>query len=160
MDPRAHSMVRLAPPSPLPYVSRRALKRVTNPLPTPTECRYCHGNVVLTANDVIYGNTYGDWPYVYLCKQCDAYVGLHPATDIPLGTLANKALRRKRLQTKGAFYAYLQNAKLTRDAGYKWLSARTGIPPAECHFGHFDIEECDAIRTLLLDQLRPEHIHN
>ena len=30
---------------------------------------------------------------IYICKPCDAYVGVHKGTDKALGRLANKELR-------------------------------------------------------------------
>lgn len=64
IDPRANAPERIAARAPLPHISRRALKRVKNPLPAPTECRYCGGCVELVSNSEIYnGREYGEWPY-------------------------------------------------------------------------------------------------
>lgn len=143
IDPRAYSNDRLKPPAPLPVVSRRALKRVKNPLPAPTACPYCQGPVELVLNAEIYGSSYGGWPYAYLCRPCDAYVGLHPATDIPLGTLADRKLRQARKEYKPLFMAVMRKHGMNRNEGYPWLADKMGIPVEQCHWGWFTLEQCE-----------------
>lgn len=143
IDPRTNAPERIAAPAPLPHVSRRALKRVKNPLPAPTICRYCGGCVELVSNSEIYnGRVYGDWPYAYLCTDCKAYVGLHPDTDIPLGTLASAQLRKDRNLSKDMFHRMKEQRGLSRSQAYEWLARKMGIPVGECHFGWFDQDEC------------------
>lgn len=143
IDPRSASSEKIVPPEPLPYVSRKALKRVKNPIPAPTECPYCTGPVALVENSVIYwGKTFGEWPYAYRCKPCDAYVGLHPDTDIPLGTLADKSLREDRKWAKNLFHELMKKRRWERTAMYEWLAEEMKIPVGECHFGWFDSETC------------------
>lgn len=143
IDPRANSSERLIPPHPLPLVSRRALRRVQNPLPAPTQCPCCKGPVRLVNNSEIYnGREFGDWPYVYLCKLCDAYVGLHPGTDVPLGTLATKVLREARKSSKTSFTKLYKTYQWSRDEAYAWLAGKLGIPRETCHFGWFKEYQC------------------
>lgn len=142
IDPRASSPGRLVAPAPLPHVSRRALKRVKNPLPVPTNCRYCAGNVELINNSKIYGREFGEWPYAYRCDDCGAYVGLHPSTDIPLGTLATAQLRKDRNLSKDMFHKVRERRGFTRSLAYEWLAGKMGIPVGQCHFGWFDQDEC------------------
>lgn len=144
-DPRATHSAPITAPPPLPHVSRRALAKITDPLPPITRCPYCANAVALVNNQVIYGRAYGEWPYAYHCRPCDAYVGLHPQTDIPLGTLATAPLRKLRKQAKTAFY-YLQMATgKNRDAMHHWLSATLQIPSAGCHIGMFDEPLCKQV---------------
>src|SRR5690606_15428334 len=103
IDPRAHSAEKLGAPHPLPLISRRCLARVQDRIEPPTECPHCSGTVALVNNAEISGRSYGDWPYAYWCEDCDAYVGLHPKTDLPLGTLATPAMREARKQAKSVF---------------------------------------------------------
>ena len=70
----------------------------------PTICRYCGNPVVYTSNAEIYGREYGEGK-CYLCRNCRAFVGVHPGTNTPLGTLANEELRRYR---KAAHYWFDQ----------------------------------------------------
>lgn len=138
MDPRIESEERIAPPAPLPHVSRRALKRVSDRMAPPTECRYCRGPVELVSNDQIYGGRlYGDWPYAYRCAPCDAHVGLHPNTDLPLGILADRPLRTAKAEAKQAWQRLSQIKGWKRGEAYSWLAEAMDIPRSECHFGHF-----------------------
>lgn len=144
IDPRAGSLDKLIPEDPLPYVSRRALKRVKNPLPVPKACPYCNGPVTLVENSVIYkGKLFGDWPYAYDCRPCDAYIGLHPDTDVPLGTLADKALREARKKAKAHFFEWMEMSHVDRSGSYKWLAEKMNIPVDECHFGWFTESQCE-----------------
>lgn len=153
-DKRALSADPLDAPDPLPYVSRKALKRVKDVLPIPNECRYCGDHVYLVSNAEIYrGREFGEWPYVYWCEVCDAYVGLHPNTDLPLGTLANKELREARKSGKSAFIRLQKNNGWSRDLAYSWLSERMGMPKNECHWGWFEIEQCATAERLCKEAL-------
>lgn len=144
LDPRAESEERIIPPEPLPHVSRKALRRVKDPMPIPTSCRYCGPDtpVSLVSNSEIYGREYGDWPYAYFCKSCDSYIGVHPNTDIPLGTLANRELREARKKNKPLFLDLQKVRRWTRKQAYSWLANKMGIPVSNCHWGWFEEEEC------------------
>lgn len=143
IDPRALSEERITPAAPLPHISRRALKRVANPLPTPTNCRYCGDCVDLVPNSEIYrGRSYGEWPYAYLCGGCRAYVGLHPQTDIPLGTLADDALRKARNASKAEFHKLKEARGFSRNQAYAWLAQSMNIEVGVCHFGWFEHQDC------------------
>lgn len=126
--------------------SRRAIARVKNPLPAPTCCRYCNSAVALVNNSEIYSRSYGEWPWAYLCQNraCRAYVGVHPQTAIPLGTLADKELREWRSAAKHPFLTLQKARGWSRTAAYTWLAEKLGIPYEECHFGWFDEDRCFA----------------
>ena len=51
-------------------------------------CPYCGRQAEYVDSKVIYGRSYG---MAYLCRNCDAYVGVHRGTDEPLGRLADAA---------------------------------------------------------------------
>lgn len=134
--------------------SRRAIERVKNRLPAPTECPYCAGAVKIVSNAEIYsGKTYGEWPWAYLCKGCGAYVGMHPYTDIPLGSLADADLRKARKLAKQPFETWRRTRGIERGEAYALLAKGMGIPVGECHFGWFDKERCEkaeAVASALL----------
>ena len=128
--------------------SRRATARVVNPLPVPTACPHCDHRVELVSNSKIYGREYGEWPWAFLCvnRNCGAYVGLHPFTGIPLGTLATADIRAARKMAKDLFNPLWQgpNARVrSRSEAYAWLAAQMGIPVERCHFGWFDAAQCE-----------------
>lgn len=150
IDPRCLSTKKLKAPHPLPFVSRRALKRVRDRLAIPKFCNCCGGPVRLISNMEIYNGTeYGDWPYAYRCENCEAYVGLHPKTDLPLGTLADHATREARKQKKLFISIIKSHFKGRSDAAYQWLSDSMGIEKRMCHWGIFTIEQCNQAATII-----------
>lgn len=121
--------------------------------PIPTHCPYCNSNVCLVNNSEIYnGKSYGDWPYAYICFKCDAYVGLHKTTLIPLGSMANAELRELRKLSKGMFFDWMYEKKMNRTMGYSTLAKMMNIPKHKCHFGMFSNEDCEKVMSLLLEQ--------
>lgn len=121
----------------------------------PTICRYCGSPVVYTSNAEIYGREYGEGK-CYLCRNCRAFVGVHPGTDIPLGTLANEELRRYRKTAHFYFdQIWMQPLRITtRYKAYGWLSKQLGISKEYTHIGMFEKEEC--VKTIELSQARIE----
>ena len=148
IDPRAGSPEKIKLPEmewyPLPYISRRALKRVKNPLPPLETCPTCGPRtpVFLVNNEEIYGREYGEWPYAYLCENCESYVGLHPGTDLPLGKLADRQTRDARKGNKKLFFAMIDQTGMNRSDAYQVLADAMEIPVGECHWGWFDAEQC------------------
>lgn len=153
IDPRANSKEPIKPPSPLPYVSRAALKRVRDRLEPPTTCHMCNNPVRLARNRVIYnGQDYGDWPFVYYCTGCDAYVGLHPNTDLPLGTLADRETRKERKKAKANFNRMMHRICYgNRTQAYDLLAREMRIDRRLCHFGFFDQSQAAIAKRILLE---------
>ncbi|MBI6550691.1 zinc-finger-containing protein, partial [Xenorhabdus lircayensis] len=73
----------------------KAIQRVNDPLTIPTKCRYCCGHVTIAHHTEVFRRILNNsrWPWLYVCNSCDARVGMHPGTDIPLGTLADRPTR-------------------------------------------------------------------
>lgn len=156
IDPRANNDEKIVPPSPLPYVSRRALMRIPEPLQPPTKCTMCGCKVELVNHKVVYGREYSDWPYMYRCtnaKNCDTYVGVHPNTDIPLGTLADKDTREARKNNKNLFIELQRQNKWSRKEAYHWLSLQLNIPEEQCHWAMFNVEEAKKAGQLCANEL-------
>lgn len=121
----------------------------------PTICRYCGSPVVYTSNAEIYGREYGEGR-CYLCRNCRAFVGVHPGTDTPLGTLANEELRRYR---KAAHFWFDKIWKsptrlTTRDKAYRWLSKELELPKEETHIGMFEKEQCEKVMEISQKRLQ------
>ena len=130
--------------------SPKAIAKVSNPLPVPDACPHCSSPVKIVDNAEIYGRRYGEWPWAVLCTgvRCGAYVGLHPKTGIPLGTLATKPMRDARREAKRWFAPLYDGpqATMTRSEAYAWLAKAMGIENIEhCHVGWFDIAQCAAV---------------
>lgn len=140
IDPRAHTKEKLAAPAPLPHLSRGSLRRVKHRLPAPTTCPYCKEDTVeLVRNSEIYSRgSAGSWPFAYLCRPCRAYVGVHPHTDLPLGTLADEATREARKEGKSWFQRLVRREQGERGVVYQWLAEQMNIRPEQCHWAMFD----------------------
>lgn len=131
--------------------SRRAMARVKDGLPVPKVCHLCGGEVGIVHHNALYGRIYGKWPWVYQCAGCKAYVGMHPFTNIPLGTLADKELRDARVSAKQPFNL-LWACRMTRTEAYTALAAHMGKEAGSCHFGMFSLEECNVAREWAINQ--------
>lgn len=123
-------------------------------------CDYCGCQTEFVDSAAVYGGvSYG---MIYLCRACDAWVGVHKGTENPLGKLANKELREWKRKAHAAFDPLWQR-KLelrraergedykkawARGSGYKWLSDCLGIPQKLCHIGMFDIDTCKRVVEL------------
>lgn len=130
--------------------SRRAMARVQNPLPIPRICPHCGSAVTLVDNSEIYGASYGDWPYAYRCQSmsCDSHVGLHPYTNLPLGTLAQPSTRAARTFAKQHFNPIWKQGDMTRSEAYEWLAKGMGLEREECHLGLFSEAQCATVIQL------------
>lgn len=127
--------------------SKTATARVLNPLPAPETCPYCSGPAKILTHKEIYGKDFNDWPWMYGCKRCDAYVGMHPFTNIPLGTIANAELRKARNVCKKSFERIWQEGRKTRSEAYAWLAEQMKMTREACHFGWFNAEQCYEAKT-------------
>lgn len=105
-------------------------------------CPYCGGKATWGSNARIYGRPYGKSYMCYLCPKCDAYVGCSQNSTRPLGTLANKALRKLRIQTHHTIDALWKSGKITRRRLYVRLQEIFGY---EVHVGSADEELCREI---------------
>lgn len=109
-------------------------------LKPPKICRYCAGKVIYTSARAIYEKSS---EMIYLCTNCNAYVGVHKGTRIPLGKLANAALRMKRRETHAVFDAFWHARGWTRAEAYRWLARELGIAEDAAHIGNFEMDECE-----------------
>lgn len=107
-------------------------------------CPYCGKPTKLVDSKVIYKKSgYG---LIYLCKLCNAYVGVHKGTTIPKGTPANRILRELRKQLHLTFDPKWKYGKMERNEAYAWLADKMGIDVKHCHISSFNTEQCnDAI---------------
>ena len=131
----------------------------------PVMCPYCRKNAVFVDSaEVYHGKSHGK---IWLCRDCQAWVGVHNGTDRPLGRLANAALRKLKMQVHAAFDPIWKTGldkRLPlpngverlgeRSRAYLWLAFELGIAPAQCHIGMFNdaqclkvIEVCEKVRA-------------
>ena len=100
-------------------------------------CPYCKIPSVLIESKEVYGKDYGK---LYICNKCQAYVGCHKGTENALGRLANKELRRLKMEAHKYFdqlWKGKKNRKKARTEAYRWLSRNLVIQPEFTHIGMF-----------------------
>lgn len=117
-------------------------------------CAYCGNRTEYVDSSTIYGKSYG---MIYLCRPCDAYVGVHKGTDNALGRVANAELRHWKKEAHAYFDPIAKTTKINeiwpmeipneglRSKAYLWLSEQIGIERDLCHIGMFDVEQCKMV---------------
>lgn len=123
-------------------------------------CPYCGSTAILKPDSVVYGN-HARGRMVYVCShypQCDAYVGVHPGTPTPKGTLANKALREKRIKAHQVFDQIWKRGILTRSEAYRWIADKLCIDLCHAHIGQFSDYLCDQVILESAKVLRDNHV--
>jgi len=106
-------------------------------------CHYCNVSTSLVTGEEIYPHRIDlHNKHFYKCRQCGSYVGCHPRTTRPLGTVANTRLRQLRSQVHRHFDPLWKNGGLSRGAAYSWLAHKLGIEIRECHTALFDEARC------------------
>lgn len=87
------------------------------------------------------------------CADCDkSYVGCHPDTTVPLGTLADEETRRARCTAHNAFDQLWRSGLMKRREAYAWLAKALELPPEECHISWFGAETCERVTKLAQDR--------
>ena len=118
----------------------------------PIKCPYCHANASLRPASVVYGlNRRSQGKFLYLCDRwpaCDAYVAAHKDTLLPMGTLADRNLRRKRMEAHSALNQLIGSGIMTRKQAYRWLQLQLGLPESEAHIAKFSELRCQKVIEL------------
>jgi hypothetical protein len=123
----------------------------------PTVCPFCSSRVWFHIGrqtlDVLYRN-------YYACenRECNARVGCHPASNIPLGTLATPQQRQLRQQVHLRFDALWRSQLLTRQEAYDWLAKQLSLSIEAAHIGLFDEVQCQTVLALM-EKLRSHLLH-
>ncbi|MEQ2025372.1 zinc-finger-containing protein [Xenorhabdus szentirmaii] len=129
----------------------RAIQRVNDPYPIPTHCRYCNKHVTISHHLDVFKQIHDNsrWPWLYYCWSCGARVSIHPGTDIPMGSLADKPTRIARLSAHQYFDDVRVRWNLERMEAYQWLASQLEISLNECHFGWFDVDMCEKAKYVM-----------
>lgn len=131
-----------------PINAPEVVARIKDALPAPTTCRFCNGTVELVNKSIFYGGRQYGWPLAYACSSCGARVGCHPGTNIPLGTLADKATMAARKAAHEAFDPlWRDKGPGARSRAYKALGAALGTRAA--HISWMDAHECLKVCQLI-----------
>ena len=108
------------------------------------KCNYCGQEAKWVENKEVYGRNYGKSYMIWLCRDCDAYVGCHNNTKIPKGNyLANIILREARIKAHSVIDPLWQSHKYKRRTVYLRLKEAFS---EEVHIGATKTpEECEEI---------------
>lgn len=113
-------------------------------------CPYCEKTAKLVTGKGIYHSPEYAHLLFWNCDNCKAYVGCHPKTKRPLGTLANKELRQHRIEVHRKFDPLWKGeGTKKRSLVYRWLAFEMRIPDKECHVGMFDLKRCKEALSIL-----------
>lgn len=116
------------------------------------KCPYCGSRALLRPASVVYGANAIDptAPY-YVCARypaCNSYVAAHRDTRLPMGTLADRDLRCKRIEAHKAFNRLWETGLMSKKQAYRWLQAKLGLPEQEAHIGRFSLFRCEQVIRL------------
>ena len=118
----------------------------------PEICRYCGSRIRLVPAKQVLGASAKrldmENEYLYQCQNCNARVGCHKGTVIPLGNVANETLRLKRIETHRVFDQFWKSRHMSRNNAYKWLSQQLRIPMSETHIAGFEMDQCQKVIEL------------
>lgn len=110
-------------------------------------CPYCGSNSVLRSADGIYYDNSRD-VMLYVCKnypKCDSYVRVHPGTNIPMGSLANKELRAMRRDAHHHFNKLYSKGGMSKRDAYEWLAETVGLPVEKAYIGFMGEYYCSLV---------------
>ncbi len=118
-------------------------------------CQYCNNKSKLVTSKVIYTDNRNSHKLFYLCNNCNAYVGCHKGTKIPLGILADSELRIFKGFAHRSFDKLWRNGDMSRKEAYKWLQRQLNIEAKDCHIGMFDINKCKRVIEITENYYNP-----
>lgn len=118
------------------------------------KCPFCGAEAQLVTQHQVYGRRYGRGGWIWACSRwpvCDSYVGCHPGTTKPLGTMANSALRRARSKAHEAFDPLWKDRHMNRNKAYAKLAKDFGF---KVHIGQSDLATCGRIEAWAKEKMQ------
>lgn len=111
-------------------------------------CPYCGEPSKLTTGATVYPHRPDlSHKLFFRCEPCDAHVGVHETSGLPLGRLADATLRRARIAAHAAFDPIWRGGSMKRGDAYALLAKKLGVHVSQCHIGHFDTSMCRKVVT-------------
>lgn len=114
------------------------------------KCPYCKAQAQLHPASFLNIKGSPDDLY-YVCARypaCNSYVKAHTFNRLPMGTLANPRLRRKRQEAHQAMEQLWLNGLMSRKEAYRWLQIQMGLPAEEAHIAKFSEQRCEQVIQL------------
>ena len=123
-------------------------------------CPYCGSPAILKDASYVYGH-HSSGGRVYVCSRfpaCDSYVGVHQGTSLPKGSLANRTLRKKRIQAHKIFDQLWRRGIFSRQEAYRWIGDKFCLQTRQAHIGNFSDYMCDQLIQEASKVLQNNHI--
>ncbi len=115
-------------------------------------CPYCGSPALCRPAAMVHGSsTLEKGRYLYVCSrfpECDAYVAAHKKDKSPMGTLADRELRHKRILAHNALAELQKVRHMEKWAAYLWLQGKLGLGEEQAHIGLFSSQMCDRVISL------------
>lgn len=143
-------------------MSSSVADRVIHRLSRPIKCDSCGGpRVNLQKRGFMGLRVFREWDLIWHCMDCDALVGCHEGTDIPMGLMADGATRHARFEAHKYFDRLWRgrNSPMSRAEAYAWMAQALNIPPERAHVGMLDAAQCEAL-SLASIKLKTEKQHD
>lgn len=110
-------------------------------------CPYCGALASKKPASYVYGESAEKNKFLYVCDRypkCDSYVA---ATEkgMPMGTLANKKLRKKRIAAHKSLHRIYKKGLMTKSEVYTWLQSKLDLTENEMHIGKFGEYYCNRV---------------
>ena len=111
-------------------------------------CPYCGAQALLREGSFLFEEVYVK--HLYVCVRypdCDSYVTAHDNSMKPMGSLANGALRKKRVLAHQEFDRLWtgESPVFTRKQAYNWLSDKLGGHIRKIHIASMGEGMCDLV---------------
>lgn len=123
---------------------KRGQKRGVSPV-----CPYCGRTAVLKPAEYVHGErTFKKGTHLYVCSaypECQAYVSVNERNLEPIGTLADRKLRKKRIEAHRLINQIVRYGYMSQKDVYRWLANRLELPYRETHIGYFSDYLCEQV---------------
>lgn len=118
-------------------------------------CPYCNGTTKVVSEEFIYGRSYKGKSIICCSSfpRCDSFVGTH-SDGSALGRLANKELRKAKIEAHKYFDIIWKKNYMTRSEAYDWLSEELEIPIDYTHMGMFSVKTCKKVVEVCKELLK------
>lgn len=114
-------------------------------------CPYCGKHSEYVDSQIVYGVSHG---MIYICRPCNAYVGVHKGTDRAKGRLADKGLRNQKIEAHKYFDLIWKDKIMSRPSAYKMLAKQLNIPVQYTHIGMFGLKTCKSVVSIAKNILK------
>jgi len=105
---------------------------------------HCGAHAQKRPASVVHGDK-ANGEYLYVCSRypaCDSYVGVHKKSLKPLGTLAGRELRGKRIEAHKYFNRLWESGIMKKWQAYKWMEGKFGLNSQQAHIAEFSEYMC------------------